>query len=153
MTTPARLDAWVATARDAGRVAFDTETTGLDAMHADLVGFSLARRAGQRLLRAARPPRRRERPVRRRRVLPVSSMPRGALDALKPLLEDPSILKIGQNLKYDRRRARAARHRDRAASTTRMLMSYALDGGTRRARHGRSRPSATSATPASRSTT
>ncbi|MBN9263732.1 MAG: DNA polymerase I, partial [Hyphomicrobium sp.] len=43
----ARLEAWVAEAREAGHVAFDTETTGLDAMTADLVGFSLATEPGK----------------------------------------------------------------------------------------------------------
>ncbi len=42
VTTRARLEDWVLRARQAGRVAFDTETTSLDAMRADIVGFSLA---------------------------------------------------------------------------------------------------------------
>ena len=42
VTTADRLEAWIADARAAGRVAFDTETTRLDPMQAELVGFSLA---------------------------------------------------------------------------------------------------------------
>ena len=42
VTAPERLAEWVAAAREQGRFGFDTETTGLDAMRADLVGFSLA---------------------------------------------------------------------------------------------------------------
>ncbi len=52
-----------------------------------------------------------------------------ALAALKPLLESAGLLKIGFNIKFDRGAARAARHHAAQPSTTRMLMSYALDAG------------------------
>ena len=65
----------------------------------------LARAGAERgLLRAAVAPpgrRRQRRPVRRRASRPIRSPRRDALDALKPLLEDPGVLKIGQNLKFD----------------------------------------------------
>ena len=53
--TLAELDAWIARAFEAGVVAFDTETTSLDPIRADLVGVSLARRAGRRLLHSDQP--------------------------------------------------------------------------------------------------
>ncbi|WP_072390922.1 DNA polymerase I [Hyphomicrobium sp. CS1BSMeth3] len=124
----ARLEAWVAEAREAGHVAFDTETTGLDAMTADLVGFSLATEPGKAC------------------YVPLGHTTgnadlfgdgglvegqmdkRAALEVLKPLLEDPGILKIGQNLKYDCLVMR--RHGIRITSIDdTMLISYALDAG------------------------
>ena len=53
----ATLKAWIAEAREAGVVAFDTETTSLDPMQAELVGFALAIGARPRRLRAASPTR------------------------------------------------------------------------------------------------
>ena len=74
---------------------------------------------------------------------------REALAALKPLLEDPSVLKIGQNIKYDL--VVLSRYGiDVAPYDDTMLISYVLDAGTRRPRHGRAGRAAGSAT--SRST-
>ena len=47
VTTLDALEQWISEARDVGHFAFDTETTSLDAMQADLVGFSLATRPGR----------------------------------------------------------------------------------------------------------
>ena len=78
------------------------------------VGFSLGRRARAGLLRAARPPRR-DGSLRFRRRAIAKQIPVGeALAVLKPLLEDPSVLKIGQNIKYDCLVLGPARHRARA---------------------------------------
>ena len=58
-----------------------------------------------------------------------------ALDALKPLLEDPAVLKIGQNIKYDW--LVLARHGiEMAPLDDTMLMSYALDAGALKHGHG-----------------
>src|SRR3984893_16115078 len=127
VTTADRLAAWIADARAAGRVAFDTETTSIDPMQAELVGFSLAVAPGK----AAYVPLSHRRPATELDfggdVLPQIPL-REALDLLKPLLEDPSILKIGQNLKYDFNVL--AQHGIRIASfDDTMLMSYALDVG------------------------
>ncbi len=87
-----RLDEWIESLRDAGVFAFDTETTSLSYMDAELVGFSVSVDAGA----AA--------------YIPVAHSYVGApkqlslveaLERLKPLLEDPAISKVGQNLKYD----------------------------------------------------
>ena len=101
-----RLEAWIARAHDAGVVAIDTETTSLDPMQRELCGFSLARRAERGLLRAARPSRGRRRGggdlFAPEAKLCAGQIPEHeALAVLKPLLEDPAVLKIGQNLKYD----------------------------------------------------
>ena len=128
VTTREHLQAWITDAFAAGRVAFDTETTGLDPMRADLVGFSLAIAPGKACYV----------PLGHRKGggeldfgdgSEIPQLPVGeALDLLKPLLEEPSILKIGQNLKFDFNVL--ARHGIRITPLDdTMLMSYALDGG------------------------
>ena len=123
------LKDWIARARKTGFVAFDTETSGLDAMAADLVGVSLAIAPNEAC------------------YVPLGHIGEGsgdlfgggallsgqipqseALALLKPLLEDPSILKIGQNIKYDQLVMR--QHGvDLVGVDDTMLMSYALDAG------------------------
>ncbi|WP_295433113.1 DNA polymerase I [uncultured Thiodictyon sp.] len=109
---------WVARLESADLFAFDTETTGLDYMSADLVGVSFAVAAG----RAA--------------YVPVAHCYPGAPDQLsratvlarlQPLLEDPSRAKVGQNLKYDM--SVLARHGVtlRGIAHDTMLESYVLD--------------------------
>jgi DNA polymerase-1 len=132
VTELAHLEAWIAEARAAGHFAFDTETTSLDPMQAEFVGFSMAVAPGKACYvplghRAssgsfdfgdANP-----------KQVPV----RDALAALKPLLEDPAVLKIGQNLKFDC----LVLHRHGIALAPlddTMLLSYALDAG--RSQHG-----------------
>ncbi len=88
----AALQAWVKKLKAAGTFAIDTETTSINYMQAHLVGFSFAVEPGE----AA--------------YVPVGHDYAGApaqlgleevLAALKPLLEDPKLVKVGQNLKYD----------------------------------------------------
>ena len=92
----AALDRWIQVARHQGWIAIDTETTGIDATRAELVGVSMALhpnlacyvplgRGGTDLLA--------ENPDQLDRA--------AALARLKPLLEDPAVLKIGHNIKYD----------------------------------------------------
>ncbi len=133
VTTIAALEKWMAAARDAGRVAFDTETSSLDSMRADLVGFSLSTAPGRACYV----------PLAHREgasdlfggggLAPNQIPIRDALAVLKPLLEDDGVLKIGQNLKYDS--LVMARHgiTIQPIDDT-MLLSYALDGG--RGGHG-----------------
>ena len=134
----AGLKAWCAMAREGGIVAFDTETTSLDAMQADLVGFSLAvpvsaPDTGELKVKACYAPLAHSNGVgdllggggEQPGQMPV----REALDELKALLEDPSVLKIGQNLKYDM--LVLARHAITINSfDDTMLLSYVLDAGT-----------------------
>jgi DNA polymerase-1 len=122
------LQAWIAEAREVGRVAFRTETTSLDPMRAELVGFSLATGAG----RAAYVP------LAHRASdgdllgggfvegqIPLDT----ALAAIAPLLADPSVLKIGHNVKYDWLVMRRMGI-ELAPFDDTLLLSYVLDGGT-----------------------
>jgi DNA polymerase-1 len=101
VTTVERLQEWCEAAFEKGYVAFDTETTSLDAMQADLVGLSLSTEPGRAcyvplahvdgegdLLGGGG-------------LLPDQIPLKDALEVLKPMLEDRSVLKIAQNLKYD----------------------------------------------------
>ena len=123
-----RLAEWIAMAREAGHVAFDTETTGLDAMTADLVGFSLATEPGKACYVPL------GHTVGSDDLFGSTGLVTGqieirvALEILRPLLEDPSVLKIGQNLKYDFLVMRRYGIRITSIDDT-MLLSYALDGG------------------------
>jgi DNA polymerase-1 len=126
ITDLARLDAWIAEARAAGRVAVDTSASSADPMQAELCGISLGvvpgracyvplgHRNGDDLLGGLAPGQV-DRPV--------------ALARLKPLLEDRAILKIAQNLKFDT--ILFARHGIEVAPyDDTMLIAYALEGGT-----------------------
>lgn len=122
------LQAWVAEARETGLFAFDTATTSLDPMQAELCGFSIAVRPG----RAAYVPlthKRGQADLLGGGLVHDQIPIREALDTIKPLMEDKSVLKIGQDLKYDlvimnRHGIEIAPYDDT------MLISYVLDGGT-----------------------
>ncbi|WP_422422577.1 DNA polymerase I [Pseudomonas sp. GZD-222] len=88
----ARFDAWLEKLRNAPLFAFDTETTGLDAQQAQLVGLSFAVQAHE----AAYVPL-----THNYMGVPEQLDRDTVLLALKPLLEDPKKLKVGQNAKYD----------------------------------------------------
>jgi DNA polymerase-1 len=130
-----RLKAWIERARDQGFVAIDTETTSLDPMQAALCGFSLALAANEACYV----------PLSHRQggdgsgglfqgeVAPDQIPERAALDALKPLLEDKGVLKIGQNLKFDFQ-IFAVRGIEIGSYDDTLLMSYVVDAG--RSDHG-----------------
>ena len=114
--------------RERGWVAVDTETTSLDEMRAELVGISLAIEPGQACYI----------PLAHKAgdddLFGSDALAEGQMDfdealgVLKPVLEDPAIMKIGQNLKYDCKVL--ARHGiDVAPIDDTMLMSYALHAG------------------------
>jgi DNA polymerase-1 len=90
--TQQQLDSWVAKIQSASLVAVDTETTSLDYMQAQLVGICVACEPGQ----AAYIPFGHD-----YLGAPAQLSQDSVLAQLKPLLEDPSIRKVGQNLKYD----------------------------------------------------
>ncbi|MCC1481526.1 DNA polymerase I [Roseibaca sp. Y0-43] len=122
------LHTWIAAARERGYVAVDTETTALDEMRADLVGVSLCVEAGHAayipLAHRAGGDGLFDDPTLSDGQIPMED----ALAALKPLLEDPSVLKIGQNMKYDAK-IFAGYGITVAPIDDTMLMSYALHGG------------------------
>lgn len=124
----AALQVWIDRIRERGWVAVDTETTGLDEMVVDLVGISLCVEAGEACYI----------PLAHKaggddlfggEGLSEGQMPlEEAVAMLKPVLEDPAIMKIGQNMKYDAK----IFHRygvDVAPIDDTMLMSYALHAG------------------------
>jgi DNA polymerase I len=127
VTEETALRRWVEAIRAAGRFAIDTETTSLDPMQAELAGISLAVEPGRAcyipvghrdgkddLLGGGR--------------IAGQLEERMVLDILRPILVDPSILKIGQNLKYDWL-VFSQRGIDIAPVDDTMLMSYVLDAG------------------------
>lgn len=131
------LKEWIAEAETAGIVAFDTETSSLDSMQADLVGLSLSVKGGSAC------------------YVPLAHVaPGGAADGeldlgddaapkaaapkqisfdraialLKPMLEDPGVLKVGQNIKYDMQ-VMARYGVEVAPVDDTMILSYVLEGG------------------------
>ncbi|MGD8235183.1 MAG: DNA polymerase I [Chromatiales bacterium] len=87
-----RLDAWIKKLGKAKLVTFDTETTSLDYMQAELVGLSFSVREGEACYI----------PVGHRGPDAPAQLDREeVLSALKPILEDPEKPKLGQHLKYD----------------------------------------------------
>lgn len=134
----ARLQDWVMRAFEAGVVAVDTETTSLTPAKADLVGISLSVSEGSACYI----------PVghidaaamnesfdfggddsKEKEAAPdLKQIPlKEALAILKPLLEDPSVLKIGQNIKYDLQMFLAHDIHITPVDDT-MLLSYVIDG-------------------------
>ncbi len=125
----AALQVWIDRIRERGYVAIDTETTALNEMRADLVGISLCVEAGEAC------------------YIPLTHKAGGADDLfgsdelaegqmpfedclamLKPVLEDESVLKIGQNMKYDAK-IFARQGVNVAPVDDTMLLSYAMHAG------------------------
>lgn len=129
----ATLKLWLAEAVETGLVAFDTETNSLDPMQAELIGFSLALvPQNSKEIKAAYIPLQHKSG---QGDLLGGGMVEGqipldqALEALKAVLEDASVLKIAQNMKYDWLVMR--RHGVNTVSfDDTMLISYVLDAGT-----------------------
>jgi DNA polymerase-1 len=123
VTTEEALDRWIADIQAQGRVAVDTETNGRDCVTAMLVGISLATDCGKACyipLEHGGHDLLSERPQQLASAL--------VLERLKPVLEDPAILKIGHNLKFDwvvldRRGICVAPYDDT------LVMSFNLDAG------------------------
>ena len=117
------LDAWIEKLKAADLFAFDTETTSLDYMKAQVVGVSFAVTSGE----AAYVPLAHDYPG-----APAQLDRDHVLGLLKPILEDPAYKKVGQNLKYD---ASVLERHDitlRGIAFDTMLESYVLDStGTR----------------------
>jgi DNA polymerase I len=119
ITDPKEIDNWIKEAEEVGEVAVDTETSSLDPHQADLLGVSLSSKIGKAC------------------YIPVGHNSKKCirkdivLKKLKPLLEDPSIKKIGQNIKFDfivlfKNGINISSMEDT------MLMSYVLDAGKNR---------------------
>jgi DNA polymerase-1 len=123
----ATLDAWIARAREAGIVAFDTETDDLSSANSDLCGVSLAVAPGEACYipvgHCA------EDGLELEAAADLAQIPiEDAIARLRPLLEDPAVLKVGQNAKYDI--AVLSRYGvDVGPIEDTMLISYVLEAG------------------------
>jgi DNA polymerase-1 len=123
------LQAWITRIYDCGWVAVDTETTGLNEMIVDLVGISLCVEAGSACYIPLTHKDGASDDLFGSGELVAGQMPLDeALNLLRPMLEDPAILKIGQNMKYDSK-IFACNGINVAPIDDTMLMSYALHGG------------------------
>jgi DNA polymerase-1 len=131
-----RLNAWISRAKELGLVALDIAPTSLDPMEAVLCGFSLALNPNEACYV----------PLAHRRggdggkdglfsggIASDQIEEQQALAALKPLMEDASVLKIGHNVKFDLQML-ALRGIALGPYDDIMLMSYVLDAG--RSEHG-----------------
>ena len=125
----AALQSWIARVNEVGYVAVDTETTSLNEMQAELVGISLSVKAGEACYIPLTHKANAADDLFGGAELAENQLPLNvALEALTPMLQDPSILKIGQNMKYDTK-IFAGLGIDVAPIDDTMLMSYALHGG------------------------
>ncbi|PDH21325.1 MAG: DNA polymerase I [Pelagibacterales bacterium MED-G42] len=119
ISNPNEIDKWVEEAEELGEVAVDTETNSIDPHQAELVGISLSSRIGKAC------------------YIPIGHKSSKCIKKdivikkLKKLLEDPSVKKIGQNIKFDFivlfKNGIAM-----SAMEDTMLMSYVLDAGKNR---------------------
>ncbi|MFI4950322.1 MAG: DNA polymerase I [Caulobacterales bacterium] len=125
----ATLDAWIARARARGLVAFDTETDALSSSSANLCGLSLAVAPGEACYIPVGHEHEHEGGLQLDAPVALDQIPLAdALARLKPLLEDPSVLKVAQNAKYDM--AVLSRHGIEVAPIEdTMLIAFALEGG------------------------
>ena len=125
----AALQTWIDRIYARGYVAVDTETTGLNEMRADLVGVSFCVQAGE----AAYLPLA-HRAGQSDDLFGTDALAEGQMDQktalamLKPMLEDSTILKIGQNMKYDTKILARVGIQVAPIDDT-MLMSYVQHGG------------------------
>jgi len=128
VTKLADLKTWIEEAFTAGVIAVDTETDALSACGANLVGVSLATAPGRACyipLAHVHPD---EGDLLGGGAAPEQISREDALEALKPLLQDPSVLKVGQNLKYDL--AVLSRYGvDVRPYDDTMLISYVMESG------------------------
>jgi len=119
VTSEKEIDEWINEAEEAGELAIDTETSSLDAHQADLIGISLSTKIGKAC------------------YIPIAHKFKGCLKKeavikkLKPLLEDKSVKKIGQNIKFDFIVLFKQGIKMNSMEDT-MLMSYVLDAGKNR---------------------
>ncbi len=118
--TPEALETLVAELAGLPKISLDTETTSVDPLRADLVGLSFAWGEGRAAYVPVRGPE-------GSRVLDESA----TLAALRPVLTDPAIEKVGQNVKYDM--LVLGRHGVEVAGpvTDTMVLSYLLESGER----------------------
>ena len=129
VNTAEALQAWIDRINHVGHVAVDTETTGLDEMVVDLVGISLCVDAGKACYIPLTHKKGAADDLFGSEEMAEGQMPLDqALEMLKPVLENPAVLKIGQNMKYDAKIFKRLGVGVDPIDDT-MLMSYALHAG------------------------
>ena len=123
------LDAWIARAYATGVVAFDTETDALGALASNLCGVSLATAPGHACYIPVGHAGEDEGGLFGEPAASLQQVPLDvALAKLKPLFEDPAVLKVAHNAKYDM--AVLAKHGIQVAPIDdTMLLAFALEGG------------------------
>ena len=117
---------WVRGVYLKGIVAVDTETTSIDSVSADLVGVSLSFEPGNAIY-IPLAHKSKEGAIIAEEIKQIDA--NKALSILKPVLEDPSIIKIGQNIKYDMTILKNAGNINIYPIHDTMLMSFVLDAG------------------------
>lgn len=118
--TPEKLAEFAETLGGLTKISFDTETTSVDPLQADVVGYAFAWGNGQAAYVAVRGP-----------VWDSVIEPDRALERLRPILENPAIEKVGQNLKYDLLVLRRIGVELAGPITDTMVLSYLLESGER----------------------
>ena len=133
VTTIEALKRWIKLAENARQITIDTETTSTNAMAADLVGISLSINSGDACYIPLAHVNHSDEPVDLLSESSAEPIPdqipmQEALELLKPLLKNPAILKIAQNMKYD---ALVLKKYDVEITPfdDTMLLSYVLDAG------------------------
>lgn len=120
VNTPRAFDDFLKKLRKQKRFAFDLETTGLDPLRVDIVGYAFSWQEKAGCYVAVRGPKESE-------VLDPAS----TLAALKPIFEDPAIAKVNQNIKYEWLALRAAGVHLQGVAGDPMIADYLLHAGER----------------------
>jgi DNA polymerase-1 len=118
--TPETFQSFLQELKAQPKFCFDTETTAIDPLRADLVGLSFSWKAGEAYYVAVRGPE-------GAKTLDEAE----TLDALRPILGDPSTEKVGQNVKYDMLVLERAGVEVGGPVTDTMVLSYLLESGER----------------------
>ncbi|MDG2096679.1 MAG: DNA polymerase I [Paracoccaceae bacterium] len=122
------LQNWISKISERGWVAVDTETTGLDDMVAELVGICLCVEVGEACYIPLNHKSGDDDLFGGSKLAPNQLPLQKVLELLKPIFEDPAIIKIGQNIKYDMK-ILSRYNIDIFPIDDTMLLSYALNGG------------------------
>ncbi len=126
--TAAELETWIARAREEGLVAIDVETSSPDPLQGELIGVSLALKPGEACYVPIGHKTGADDLFEGGGLAPDQLMEAEAIAVLKPLLEQPGVLKIGHDLKFDMH-VFALRGVSVAPIDDAMLLSYTLDAG------------------------
>ena len=126
ITSTIELEHWLEKIYKTGIVAIDTETTSINAMSAELVGISLAVDVGDAIyIPINHKVKEHDKVIKIKEQISLDKI----INFLKPILEDPSIIKVGQNIKYDLNILYNTANINIHPIHDTMLMSFCLDAG------------------------